>query len=57
MPEQHRNDVAIVVRLPRGLRDRLAECANAEDRSVASVMRIAAVSYLARDRGDNLRRK
>ncbi len=49
MSDQHRNDVAIIVRLPRGLRDRLAERAATEDRSVASVMRLAATSYLAHD--------
>lgn len=40
------NDVAIVVRLPRDLRDALKERAAAEDRSVASLLRRAARSYL-----------
>jgi hypothetical protein len=48
MPEQHRNDVAVVIRLPRELRDRLADHAIVEDRSIASLMRVAATSYLAR---------
>jgi hypothetical protein len=40
------NDVAIVVRLPRDLREALKERAAAEDRSVASVMRLAARQYV-----------
>lgn len=40
------NDVAMVVRLPRDLREALKERAAAEDRSVASVMRLAARQYV-----------
>ena len=39
-------DVAIVVRLPHDLRDALKQRAAAEDRSVASLMRVAARTYL-----------
>lgn len=41
------NEVALVVRLPRDLRDALKERAAAEDRSVASLLRRAARAYLA----------
>jgi hypothetical protein len=40
------NDVAIVVRLPRELRDALKQQATAEDRSVASLLRVAVRTYL-----------
>ncbi|GAA5117284.1 hypothetical protein GCM10023339_27810 [Alloalcanivorax gelatiniphagus] len=40
------NDVALVVRLPHDLRDALKARAAAEDRSVASVMRLAARQYV-----------
>jgi predicted DNA-binding protein len=40
------NDVAIVVRLPQDLREALKACAAAEDRSVASIMRLAARQYV-----------
>lgn len=40
------NDVAIVVRLPHDLRDALKERAATEDRSVASLLRMAARTYL-----------
>ena len=41
------NEVAVVVRLPRDLRDALKERAATEDRSVASLLRRAARTYLA----------
>jgi hypothetical protein len=40
------NDVAIVVRLPRDLRDALKQRAGLEDRSVASLLRVAVRAYL-----------
>ena len=40
------NDVVIVVRLPHDLRDALKERAASEDRSVASLLRMAARTYL-----------
>ncbi|NPC42847.1 ribbon-helix-helix protein, CopG family [Nocardioides sp. zg-1230] len=40
------NDVAIVVRLPQDLREALKARAAAEDRSMASVMRLAARQYV-----------
>lgn len=40
------NDAAIVVRLPQDLRKALKARAAAEDRSVASVMRLAARQYV-----------
>ena len=40
-------DVAIVVRLPLELRESLKERAAQEDRSVASLLRLAARRYLA----------
>jgi predicted DNA-binding protein len=46
MSERNGNDVAVLVRLPSELRDALAEQAAAEDRSVASLLRIAARRYL-----------
>lgn len=45
-PITSNNDVALVVRLPLDLRNALRERAAAEDRSVASLMRIAARTYL-----------
>ena len=39
-------DVALVVRLPRDLRDALRQRAAVEDRSIASLMRLAARNYL-----------
>ncbi|WP_344145813.1 hypothetical protein [Nocardioides koreensis] len=53
------NDVAVVVRLPRDLRDALKLCAASEDRSVASLLRMAARAYLPaelvlRDAGEGL---
>lgn len=46
-----KDDVALVVRLPRDLRDALKARAAEEDRSVASVLRLAARTYL--DDGGN----
>jgi hypothetical protein len=43
------NDVALVVRLPHDLRDALKERAAAEDRSLASLLRMAARTYLETD--------
>lgn len=40
-------DVAVVVRLPRELREALKRRAAEEDRSVASLLRLAARQYLA----------
>ena len=40
------NEVAVVVRLPRDLRDALKDRAAAEDRSVASLLRMAARAYV-----------
>ena len=40
------NEIAVVVRLPRELRDALKARAVAEDRSVASLLRRAARDYL-----------
>ncbi|CAB4932745.1 unannotated protein [freshwater metagenome] len=45
-PNTSTNDVAIVVRLPQELREALKARAAAEDRSVASVMRLAARQYV-----------
>ena len=45
------NDVAVVIRLPRDLRDALKERAASEDRSVASLLRIAARAYVQSDEG------
>ncbi|MDT0186821.1 ribbon-helix-helix protein, CopG family [Microbacterium sp. ARD31] len=45
-PTTPTNDVAIVVRLPQDLREALKARAAAEDRSVASVMRLAARQYV-----------
>ena len=42
------NDVIVVVRLPKDLRDAIKACADREDRSVASLMRVAAREYLDR---------
>ncbi|MCB0909338.1 MAG: Arc family DNA-binding protein [Nocardioidaceae bacterium] len=44
---QTSDDVAVVVRLPRDLRDELKRQAAQEDRSVASLLRLAARAYLA----------
>lgn len=43
------DDVAVVIRLPRHLRDALKLRAMQEDRSVASLMRRAARAYLTTD--------
>lgn len=40
------SDVAIVVQLPRDLRDALRDRAATEDRSVASLLRLAVRAYL-----------
>ena len=45
------DDVALVVRLPRDLRDALKDRARAEDRSVASLLRVAARMYLSTELG------
>ena len=45
-PTNPTNDVAIVVRLPQDLREALKARAAAEDRSMASVMRLAARQYV-----------
>ena len=45
------NDVVIVVRLPHDLRDALKERAATEDRSVASLLRMAARTYLESEAG------
>ena len=42
------NDVAVVVRLPIELREALKAAAAAEDRSVASLLRLAAREYLSK---------
>jgi len=39
-------DIAVLIRLPHELREALRERAESEDRSVASIMRQAARSYL-----------
>lgn len=44
------NDVAVVIRLPRDLREALKQRAASEDRSVASLLRRAARAYLQSDR-------
>lgn len=41
-----RNDVVVVVRLPQDLRDAVKARADQEDRSVASLLRLAARTYL-----------
>lgn len=46
-PDQHR-DVAVLIRLPQELRDALAQRAREEDRSVASLLRVAARHYIER---------
>lgn len=48
-PETNQNDSAVVVRLPHALRDALKAQAAAEDRSVASLLRLAARQYLLRE--------
>lgn len=45
-PNTSTNNVALVVRLPHDLRDALKERAAAEDRSMASLMRLAARQYV-----------
>lgn len=45
-PNTTTNDVALVVRLPHDLRDALKARAAAEDRSLASLIRVAARTYL-----------
>lgn len=45
-PNTSTNDVALVVRLPHDLRDALKARAAAEDRSLASLLRVAARTYL-----------
>jgi plasmid stability protein len=45
------NDVALVVRLPHDLRDALKERAAADDRSLASLVRVAARTYLESENG------
>ena len=50
-PSTSTNDVALVVRLPHDLRDALKERAAVEDRSLASLMRIAARTYLDTEEG------
>jgi plasmid stability protein len=49
MIEASVSEVAVVVRLPRELRDALKVRAAAEDRSVASLLRVAARAYLSSD--------
>ena len=44
--EHHQNDVAVIVRLPAELREALKVQAASEDRSVASLLRMAARQYL-----------
>ena len=46
--ENAQNDVAVLVRLPAELREALRTQAAAEDRSVASLLRVAARDYLNR---------
>jgi plasmid stability protein len=48
-PTPKATDVAVVVRLPRELREALKQRAAAEDRSVASLMRLAARTYLEKE--------
>lgn len=43
------NDVAVVVRLPADLRDALKAAAASEERSVASLLRLAAREYLKKE--------
>ena len=43
------DDVAVVIRLPRDFRDALKQRAAIEDRSVASLLRVAARAYLQND--------
>jgi plasmid stability protein len=45
------NDVAVVIRLPRDLRDALKRRAASEDRSVASLLRMAVRAYVQTDEG------
>ena len=42
-------DVAVLVRMPQELRDALTQRADDEDRSLASLLRMAARRYLATD--------
>lgn len=46
------NDVAVVIRLPHELRDALKQRAAAEDRSLASLMRVAVRAYLEDEQED-----
>ena len=46
MHTDNTEDVAIVVRLPRDLRDALRHQAAHEDRSLASLIRVASRTYL-----------
>lgn len=46
MNETTENDAAVIVRLPHQLRQALKERAALEDRSVASLLRLAARQYL-----------
>ena len=48
-PQTPQNDVAVVVRLPAELRDALKAAAQAEERSVASLLRLAARQYLNKE--------
>ena len=43
-----RNDFAVVVRLPQDLREAIKARADQEDRSVASLLRLAAREYVDR---------
>ena len=47
-PDNPQNDVAVIVRLPQELREALKVQAATEDRSVASLLRVAARGYLNR---------
>ncbi len=51
MSDRNGNDVAVLVRLPGELRDARAARAAVEDRSVASLLRLAAREYLRRAEG------
>ncbi len=46
------NDVAVVIRLPRDLREALKRRAAQEDRSVASALRMAARAYVQTEEGE-----
>lgn len=51
MPHRHKNDVAVLVRMPRSLRGQLAEAAALQDRSTASLLRVLARDYLGCGKG------